>query len=139
MTNDIETIKELYASAEGTSLNVRRFLSCFSEDAYVRDVPTGTEFRGEKITMVAAGMADAFPDIHREIFDIYQAKGVIVVELAIRGTHTGPLVTAARTVPATGNAIDVPCCDVFHLVGGKVISFHCYNAASILQQQLGLS
>jgi ketosteroid isomerase-like protein len=38
----------------------------------------------------------------------------------------------------TGRTIDVPCCDVFHLENGKVTSFHCYNAASVMQQQLGL-
>ena len=138
MSDDIQTIRNLYAAAEGHSLDPKRFLSCFSEDAYVRDVPTGTEFRGQDIAMVASGMADAFPDVHRELFDIYAMDDVIVVELAIRGTHEGPLATPAGTVPATGKTIDVPCCDVFRMKDGKVISFHCYNAASIMGQQLGL-
>lgn len=138
MRDDIQTIRNLYAAAEGHSLDPERFLSCFSEDAYVRDVPTGTEFRGQDIAMVASGMADAFPDIHRELFDIYAMNDVIVVELAIRGTHEGPLAMPGGTVPATGKTIDVPCCDVFRMKDGKVISFHCYNAASILAQQLGL-
>jgi ketosteroid isomerase-like protein len=69
---------------------------------------------------------------------MYTMNDVVVVELAIRGTHEGPLMTPDGTVPATGKAIDVPCCDVFHMKDGKVISFHCYNAASILLQQLGL-
>jgi hypothetical protein len=34
--------------------------------------------------------------------------------------------------------MDVPCCDVFHLKDGKVTSFQCYNAASVLLQQLGV-
>ena len=138
MRDDIQTIRNLYAAAEGHSLDPERFLSCFSEDAYVRDVPTGTEFRGQDIAMVASGMADAFPDIHRELFDIYAMNDVIVVELAIRGTHEGPLATPGGTVPATGKTIDVPCCDVFRMKDGKVTSFHCYNAASIMAQQLGL-
>jgi ketosteroid isomerase-like protein len=139
MTDDIQRIKELYAAAEGDGLDVAKFVSCFSEDAYVRDVPTETEFRGKDIAVVAAGMAQAFPDIHRELFSIYQMGDVIVVELAIRGTHRGPLVTPAGTLPPTGRTIDVPCCDVFHMKDGKVVSFHCYNAASILQRQLGLA
>lgn len=139
MTDDVQTIKDLYAAAEGNRLDVARFVSCFSEDAYVRDVPTETEFRGKDIAMVAAGMAQAFPDVHREIFSIYPLEDVIVVELAIRGTHGGELVTPAGTVPPTGRTVDVPCCDVFHLKEGKVVSFHCYNAASILQRQLGLA
>ncbi|WP_163883049.1 ester cyclase [Rhizobium laguerreae] len=139
MRDDIHTIKELYAAAEGDGLDVGKFVSFFSEDAYVRDIPTDMEFRGKDIAMVAGGMAQAFPDIHRELFNIYAMEDVIVVELAIRGTHRGALVTPAGTVPPTGRTIDVPCCDVFHMRDGKVVSFHCYNAASILQRQLGLA
>lgn len=136
MSDNIQTVRDLYAAAEGHSLDLETFLSFFSGEAYVRNVPAGTEFRGQEIALVASGMADAFPDIHREIFDIYAMNDVIVVELAIRGTHKGPLVTPGGTVPATGKAIDVPCCDVFHMRKGKVISFHCYNAASIMMEQL---
>jgi predicted ester cyclase len=132
-------IKELYAAAEGDGLDVGKFVSFFSEDAYVRDVPTNMEFRGKNIAMVAGGMAQAFPDIHRELFNIYAMEDVIVVELAIRGTHKGALVTPNGPIAPTGRTIDVPCCDVFHLRDGKVVSFHCYNAASILQRQLGLA
>ncbi|TDK39711.1 ketosteroid isomerase [Rhizobium deserti] len=139
MRSNIETIKELYAAAEGDRLDVGKFVSFFSEDAYVRDIPTDMEFRGKDIAMVAGGMAQAFPDIHRELFDIYAMEDVIVVELAIRGTHRGPFVTPMGTVSPTGRTIDVPCCDVFHMREGKVVSFHCYNAASILQRQLGLA
>lgn len=139
MTDDVQTIKELYAAAEGESLDVARFVSCFSADAYVRDIPTDMEFRGQDIAMVAGGMAQAFPDIHRELFNIYAMGDVVVAELAIRGTHRGPLTTPAGTVAPTGRTIDVPCCDVFRMRDGKVVSFHCYNAASILQRQLGLA
>ena len=138
MSDNIKMIKDLYAAAEGHSLDLERFLSCFSDDAYVRNIPTGTDFRGPDIALVASGMADAFPDIHRELFDMYAMDDVIVVELAIRGTHQGPLATPAGTIPATGRTIDVPCCDVFRIKDGKVVSFHCYNAASIMMQQLGL-
>ncbi len=67
------------------------------------------------------------------------ANGFVVVELAIRGTHKGELTLASGTVAPTGRAVDVPCCDVFHLKRGKVTSFNCYNAASVMQQQLGLA
>lgn len=139
MSDNIQTIRSLYAAAEGHSLDLETFLSCFSEDAYVRNIPTGTDFRGRDIALVASGMADAFPDIHREIFDLYAMDDVVVVELAIRGTQDGALVTPQGTVPASGKTIDVPCCDVFRMKDGKVTSFHCYNAASIMMTQLGLA
>lgn len=137
MSNNIQTIEDLYAAAEGDALDLDKFLSCFSKDGYVRDIPTGMEFRGQDIALVASGMAEAFPNIHREIFDIYALNDVVVVELAIRGTHEAPLMTPDGTIPATGKTIDVPCCDVFRMKEGTVIAFHCYNAASILMQQLG--
>jgi ketosteroid isomerase-like protein len=137
MNDNIQTIKTLYAAAEGHSLDLETFLSCFAQDAYVRNIPAGMEFRGPDIAVVASGMAAAFPDIHREIFRIYTMNDVIVVELAIRGTHEGPLVTPQGTTPATGKSIDVPCCDVFQMREEKVTSFHCYNAASIMMEQLG--
>jgi uncharacterized protein len=69
--------------------------------------------------------------------DIYVAKNVVVVELAIRGTHKGQLALVSGTLARTGKAIDVPCCDVFHLESGKIISFHYCNQPSVMQQQLG--
>jgi ketosteroid isomerase-like protein len=136
MQGDLQLIRDLYAAAEGGTLDLTNFVSFFANDGYVRNVPAEMEFRGSDIAMVAGGMAKAFPDIHREIFRTYAMDGVVVVELAIRGTHTGDLVTPTGTLPPTGKTIDVPCCDVFHVKEGKVVSFHCYNALSIMQQQL---
>ncbi|AEF21359.1 MULTISPECIES: ester cyclase [Pseudomonas] len=136
MHNDLQLIKDLYAAAEGKTLDVEKFVSFFAEDAYVRNVPAEVEFRGADIATVASSMATAFPDVHRELFSTYVTDGVVIVELAIRGTHKGDLVTPTGIIPPTGKTIDVPCCDVFHIEDGKVVSFHCYNAASIMQQQL---
>ena len=129
-------IREFYTYAEGDQMDVEKFVSMFSDEGYMRDVPSGTEFRGQAIGDSIAGLVSAFPDVHRELLYIYVAKNVVVVELAIRGTHKGELTLASGTVAPTGKAIDVPCCDVFHVESGKVVSFHCYNAASVMQQQL---
>lgn len=139
MQEDLQLIRDLYAAADGKTLDLTKFVSCFADDGYVRNVPAAMEFRGSDIAMVAGGMAQAFPDIHRDIFNTYAMDGVVVVELAIRGTHTGDLVTPTGTLPPTGKTVDVPCCDVFHIKNGKVVSFYCYNIASIMQQQLGLA
>lgn len=136
MHSDHNMIRDLYAAAEGETLDLVKFVSFFADDGYVRNVPAEMEFRGQDIALVASGMAAAFPDIHREIFGIYAMGDVVVVELAIRGTHTGPLATPAGVIPPTGQVVDIPCCDVFRIEDGKVVSFHCYNAASIMQQQL---
>ena len=53
--------------------------------------------------------------------------GVVIVV-----TYLLSMMTAAVLV------IHAPCCDVFHLKDGKVVSFHCYVAVSILLGQLGV-
>lgn len=139
MLDNERMIRELYAAAEGENLDMVKFVSFFSDNGYMRDVPAQAEFRGDAIAGAIGSIATAFPDIHREIFGIHSAGNVVMVELAIRGTNTGDLTSAAGTVAPTGKAVDVPCCDIFHIENGKVIAFHCYNAASIMQHQLGFS
>jgi len=137
MTRNEEIIRTLYAVAEGEERNTQTFISLFSDDGYFYDVPAERKYYGAEIGIPVDAYAAAFPDMHRELFDIYVAGDVVVVELALRGTHLGDLHLAGGTLAPTGIKMDVPCCDVFHLKDGKVTSFHCYNAASILLQQLG--
>ena len=137
MLDNEEIIRELYAAGEGQGTDTEKFVSMFSDEGYMLDMASGTKFRGKAIGDSIAGLASAFPDVHRELLDIYVAENVVVVEIAIRGTHKGELALASGTLAPTGKAIDVPCCDVFHVESGKVISFHCYNLPSVMLQQLG--
>ena len=120
----------------GAGKTSQSWSSFFSDEGYMCDIPSGLKLHGPAIGDAIEAFARAFPDVHRELFNIYVAENVVVVELAIRGTHKGELTLASGTVAPTGKAIDVPCCDVFHVESGKVVSFHCYNAASVMQQQL---
>jgi len=138
MPSNEEIIRELYAASEGRGLDAEKFVSMFSDEGYMWDMASGMKFRGKAIGDCIAGFASAFPDVHRELLSIYVAKDVVVVELTTRGTHKGELPLASGTLAPTGKAIDVPSCDVFHLENGKIISFHCYNEASVMQQQLGV-
>ena len=136
MVNNEKIVRELYAAAEGSGKDIAKLVSFFSDEGYMCDIPSGLKLHGQAIGDAIEAFARAFPDVHRELFNIYVAENVVVVELAIRGTHKGELTLASGTVAPTGKAIDVPCCDVFHVESGKVVSFHCYNAASVMQQQL---
>ena len=138
MSDNETIIRELYTFAEGDRFNMETFVSAFSEDGYMTDIPAGTSLRGKAIGDYIGTLSSAFPDIHRELFSVYATGDVVVAELAIRGTHTGVLPLPSGSLTPTGQTIDVPCCDVFHLENGKVTSFHCYNAASVMQRQLGL-
>jgi ketosteroid isomerase-like protein len=133
-----EIIRKLYAAGEKPGMDTDKFVSFFSEEGYMYDVPSGTKFRGKPIGESIAALASAFPDVHRELLSIYVTENVVVVELRIRGTHKGELALGSKTIAPTGKAIDVPCVDVFRLESGKVISFNCYNLPSVMQQQLDL-
>ena len=81
--------------------------------------------------------AKAFPDMHRELYKVYVSDNVVVVQLALLGTHLGPLWLPFGTLPPTGKRMDAPCCDVFRLKDGKIQSFHCYPSGTIMLSQLG--
>lgn len=138
MRDNKTIIRELYAVAEGDQLDMNTFVSTFADDGYMTDIPAGVTLRGKAIGDYLKALTSAFPDVHRELFEFYVMGNVVVVELAIRGTHKGELSLPSGALAPTGRTIDVPCCDVFHLENGKVTSFHCYNAASVMQQQLGI-
>lgn len=138
MPGSEEIIRSLYAAAEGQGTDPEKFVSMFSDGGYMWDMASGMKFHGHAIGDSIASFASAFPDLHREILGIYVAQNVVVVELAARGTHTGELALASGTLAPTGRIIDVPSCDIFHLENEKILSFHCYNALSVMQQQLGI-
>jgi ketosteroid isomerase-like protein len=138
MPSNEEIIRELYAAGEGRGLDTKKFVSLFSEEGYMLDVPSGTKFRGQAIGDSIAALASAFPDVHRELLNFYVAENVVVVEHAIRGTHKGELTLGSKTLAPTGKTIDAPCCDVFKLEGGKITRFNCYNYPSVMLQQLGV-
>ena len=138
MSDNEAIIRGLYTAAEGDAPDMETFVAAFGDDGTMTDIPAGATLRGKAIGDYIGAMTEAFPDIHRELFSIDVMGDAVVVELAIRGTHTGPLALPSGTLAPTGRTIDVPCCDVFRLQNGKVTSFHCYNAASVMQEQLGI-
>jgi hypothetical protein len=82
--------------------------------------------------------AGAFPDMHRELYQLYVSGNIVVVQLALQGTHFGPLHLPAGTLPPTGKRMDAPCCDVFEMADGKSKRFGCYPEGSMTLTQLGV-
>jgi ketosteroid isomerase-like protein len=124
-----EIIRNLYAVAEKEP---KRFRSLFTDDGYWWDVPAGVKYHGDDVARAADIYSAAFPDMHRELHDLYFDGDVVVVQLSLKGTHQGDLPMGMGTIPATGKKIDVPCVDVFRLEDGKVSAFDCYYAGTIL-------
>ncbi|HLX93498.1 MAG TPA: nuclear transport factor 2 family protein [Puia sp.] len=133
-----KVIRELYQAAEVK--DIKRFVSLFTDDGYFYDVSAGVKYYGNDIGKTVEIYAKAFPDMHRELLEVYvkDDENVVVVELTLNGTNKGPLALPVGKIPATNKAMSDPCCDVFHLENGKVKAFHCYTAATILLGQLGV-
>jgi steroid delta-isomerase-like uncharacterized protein len=131
-------IRSLYAVAE--TQDSKLFTSLFTEDGYFYDVSAGIKYYGKEIGKTVDIYSTAFPDMHRDLIDIYvkDDENLVIVELTLNGTHKGPLELPAGTIPATGKVMQTPCCDVFHIENGKVKSFHCYTAGTIMLGQLGV-
>jgi predicted ester cyclase len=135
MASNEEIIRNLYVVAENEP---KRFRSLFTENGYWWDVPAGVKYHGDEVARAADIYSVAFPDMHRELYDLYFDGDVVVVQLSLNGTHQGDLPMAGGTLPATGKEIHTPCCDVFHLEVGKVSAFDCHYAGTILLGQLGV-
>lgn len=136
MTDNERIIRNLYEVAEVQ--DAAAFTALFTEQGYFYDVSAGQKYYGQDIGKTVDIYATAFPDMHRALGKFTVAGDTVVVELSLNGTHKGPLALPAGTIPATGNEIHAPCCDVFVLKDSKVASFHCYTAATILLGQLGV-
>ncbi|GIG39349.1 ester cyclase [Cellulomonas phragmiteti] len=137
MTTNADVVREAYRLAEGDTLDGERFRALFTEDGTFNDVPNALTFRGDQIPAALAGLASAFPDIHRELLAVHAVGDVVAVELRIQGTHLGPFPTPAGEIVPTGRRIDVPAADLWYLRDGRVETFNCYNAANVWLTQLG--
>jgi ketosteroid isomerase-like protein len=132
------TIRTLYSLADAKSKDTPKLVSMFTDGGYFYDVAAGKKYYGKDIGYTVDVYAAAFPDMHRELYQLYFMDDVVAVELSLNGTHKGDLVLPAGTLPPTGKEMHAPCCDVFHVKDGKIVSFDCYVAVPILLQQLGV-
>lgn len=120
-------------------VDIKGWTDCFTPDGTFTDMSINVTYRGPaELGKTVEVYAKAFPDMHRELFRFFSMGDIVVVELALQGTHTGPLPTPMGVVPPTGKRMDAPCCDVFRLVDGKIQSFNCYPSGTVIFAQLGI-
>ncbi len=137
MTGNEAVVREAYRLAEGDTLDGAAFRALFTEDGTFNDIPNSLTFRGDEIPSAVTGFAGVFPDVHRELLAVHALGDVVAVELRIQGTHRGGFPTPDGVLPPTGNRIDVPTADLWHLRDGKIARFDCYNSANVLLAQIG--
>jgi ketosteroid isomerase-like protein len=131
-----QIVRKAYQVAEDK--DIEGWIAGFTSDGTFTDESVGVTYRGRDLSVPVENYARAFPDMHRELYRLYVAGDIVVVQLALQGTHQGPLDLPAGTLRPTGKRMDAPCCDVFELVDGKIKRFDCYPEGSIILTQLGV-
>jgi ketosteroid isomerase-like protein len=136
MTENEKIVRAAYETAERQDLEA--FIGCFTPDGTLTDQSIAVTYQGRDVAKTVEVYARAFPDMHRELFRFFEVGDTIIVELALQGTHQGPLDLPSGTVQPTGRRMDAPCCDVFQMRDGKIRSFNCYPSGTVVMEQLGL-
>lgn len=133
-----QAIRKVYSLANAATKDTPAFVAMFGDGGYFYDVAAGKKYYGQDIGITVDNYATAFPDMHRDLISLYTTDDVVVVELTLNGTHNGDLDLPKGVIPPTGREMHTPCCDVFRLKDGKVMSFDCYVAVPILLEQIGV-
>jgi ketosteroid isomerase-like protein len=136
MATNEEFVRNAYAIAEVK--DIQGWIDCFVPDGVFVDNSVAVTYRGPDVSKPVEYYGAAFSDMHRELYDVYVSGDVVVVQLALQGTHDGALHLPFGMLPATGKRMDAPCCDVFKLVDGKIGEFDCYPEGSVILNQLGV-
>jgi ketosteroid isomerase-like protein len=130
-------VREAYAIAE--RMDLEGWKSLFADDGVFIDESVKVTYKGPKeLDYPVRNYGTAFADMHRELYDFWTVGDIVIVRLALQGTHTGPLQTPFGTIPPTGNRMDAPCMDVWELENGKIKKFDCYPSGSVILTQLGV-
>ena len=106
-----EIIQRPYQRAEDK--DIEAFIGCFTDDGTFTDQSIGVTYRGNDIGDTVVNYSAAFPDMRREFYRFYSTGNIVVVQLALQGTHLGgPLKMPGERSrrPASGWTRPVPTC-----------------------------
>jgi SnoaL-like domain len=85
-----QIVRRAYRIAE--DMDMAGWVAAFTEDGTFTDESIGVTWSGpDELPVQVENYAQAFPDMHRELYQLYVSGDVVVVQLALQGTHLGPL------------------------------------------------
>jgi steroid delta-isomerase-like uncharacterized protein len=116
-----------------------RLQAGLAADARYDELATQRKVEGpEKIVELFKGWKTAFPDAVGTVTSAVGSGNMAVLEVTWKGTHTGPLVTADGTIPASGKRQETPGAIVFTFEGGKIKEDRQYFDLMTLLKQIGV-
>src|SRR5882724_2108341 len=105
MSNDnVAAVRNAYAVAERKDLE--GWINLFTPDGVFIDNSVGMTYRGRALAEPVRNYGAAFSNMHRELYHVYVDGNVVVVQLALQGTHDGPLQLPFGELSATGKQMD---------------------------------
>jgi steroid delta-isomerase-like uncharacterized protein len=107
-----------------------------ASDARYHEFGTERVIEGpEQIIEAFKGWKAAFPDAAGTVTSSAATGDTVVLEVTWKGTHTGPLTTAAGTIPASGKSQETPAAVFYVFEGAKIkASRHYFDALTLLKQ-----
>jgi ketosteroid isomerase-like protein len=83
-------VRRAYQIAEDKDMAA--WSAAFTVDGTFTDMSIGVTWTGpDELPEQVENYARAFPDMHRELYQVYVSGDIVVVQLALQGTHLGPL------------------------------------------------
>lgn len=110
-----------------------------TEDFELLDVAAGQTLHGpDGCRQWLATFRTALPDARTELIDVLVDGDRVATEHVGRGTHRGPFVTPAGTIPPTGRPIELRIAEMYQIRAGKIAYLRAYYDSTTLMRQLGL-
>ena len=109
-----------------------------TSDARYDELGTERKVEGpDQIIELFKGWKTAFPDAAGAVTNSVASGNTAVLEVTWTGTHTGPLVTAAGTIPGSGLHQETPAAVFYAFDGAKITASRHYFDAMTLLKQIG--
>lgn len=119
--------------------DLSRAAECVADDFELVDVAAGQTFQGpDGCRRWLRMFRDALPDARTELVNVVADGARVASEHVGRGTHSGPFVTPAGTIPPTGRPVELRIGEFYEVRDGKIISLIAYYDTATMMRQLGL-
>jgi len=92
----------------------------------------------DEVLQIAHGWADAFSDLHGNIWASSSCGNNATIEITWTGTNDGPIELPGGTLPATGRSVEFDDAQVYEIENGLVKTFRNYGDFLTMLTQLGV-
>jgi hypothetical protein len=111
----------------------------FTEDGTFTDESIGVTWKGPaELPVQVENYHGAFPDKHRELYQVYVGGNIVVVQLALQGTCQDPAEYARRHAGTNWQPDGHTVLRRLQAGDGKIKRFDCYPSGTVILRQLGL-